>query len=170
MIESVLGTGFKYLVEVEKNGVVVDSWWEHNIMPQESVDHIASLIRGGGASPISNWYVGIFESDYVPDETTTAGDLQNDAGESTAYDESTRPIWDNSYDGESLIANGSSRAEFTMNASKNIYGAFIVSSQTKGGTGGTLLSIARFSSPREVEPGSVLRITAGIVLTPTGQL
>lgn len=170
MTDSILGTGFEYLVEVVKDGRVVDSRIEHNIMPQQSVDHVASLIRGGGASPISNWYVGVFESNFVPDETTTAGDLQNEAGESTAYDENTRPVWENTYDGSSLIANAGNRAEFTMNAAKSIYGAFVVSSQTKGGTGGTLLSIARFSSPREVEPGSVLRITAGITLTPTGQL
>ena len=168
MIESVLGTGFEYLVEVVKDGEVVDSGIEHNVMPQQSVDHIASLIRGGGASPISNWYIGVFESNYTPDNTTVAGDLQTQAGESVAYDESSRPSWTNSYDGDALIANASSRAEFTMNATKNIYGAFIVSSQTKGGTGGILLSIARFSSPREVDSGSVLRITAGITLTPTG--
>lgn len=164
----VLGTGFEYLVDVVKDGHVEQSGREHNLMPQTSVDFIASLIRGSGASPYSNWYVGVFEGDYLPGSDTKPSDLNGAVAESVAYDESARPAWTHSYDNSSVISNAASRAEFTFNATKKIYGAFLISASIKGGTGGQLLSIARFSSPRDVEAGSVLRVTAGIVLTPTG--
>lgn len=170
MSNSILGTGFQYRVEVVKDGVVTDSFLEDNLMPQVSVDFVANLLRGAGASPISSWYIGIYEGNFTPDANTTPSDLQTEAEESMAYEEESRPSWQHSYDGEALISNADNRAEFTMNASKEIHGAFVISSNSKGGDAGTLLSIARFSSPRQVEEGSVLRITAGITLTPTGTL
>jgi len=167
---SILGTGLTYLVEVIKDGEVVDSSVEHNLLPQQSIDHISSLIRGAGATPISSWYIGVFESNYVPDASVTAADLQTTVGESQAYDETERQAWTNAYDGTSLISNASSVAEFTMSSTKTIYGAFIVSNATKGSTSGILLSLARFSTAKSVDDGSVLRVTAGLSLTPTSPL
>lgn len=164
---SVLGTGLTYEVELEKDGVVYDRFVEHNIMPQQGVDFIAGLLQGNGTSPLSSWHIGLFETNYTPVSSVVAADLQAVVGESLAYDEAIRQPWNDVYDGVGFIGNNASRAEFTMNSSKNIYGAFIVSSSTKGGTSGVLLSIARFTSPRQVDPGTILRITAGITLTPT---
>jgi len=170
-MSTILGTGLVYRVElVDKDGVVIDAEVVHNIMPQQSVDHIASMIRGGGATPISSWYIGVFESNYVPDASVTAADLQTNVGESQAYDEAARQPWANAYDGVGFIGNAGAPAEFTMNASKTIYGAFLVSNATKGGTSGILLSVARFSTPKTVEAGTTLRITAGLTLTPTSAL
>jgi len=170
-MSTILGTGLVYRVEVvNEAGVVVDSELVHNIMPQQAVDHVASLIRGGGATPISSWYIGVFESNYVPDSGVTAADLQTNVGESQAYDEAARQPWANAYDGVGFIGNVSTPAEFTMNASKTVYGAFLVSNATKGGTSGILLSVARFSTPKTVEAGYTLRVVAGLSLTPTSTL
>jgi len=169
-MNNLLGTGLVYRVEMIVDGEVVDESIEHNIMPQQSVDHIAGMIRGSGPSPISGWYVGLFESNYVPDSSVRAADLQTTVGESQAYDEANRPAWSNSYDGVGFIGNSGNPIEFTMNASKTIYGAFIASDSVKGGTAGILLSIARFSTAKTVEAGTTLRITAGLTLTPTAQL
>jgi hypothetical protein len=167
---TILGTGLTYKIELINHGVVTESSIEHNILPQQSVDHIASLIRGGGSTPISSWYLGLFENNYVADSSVTAADLQATVGESTAYTQTARLPWTNVYDGVGFIGNASSMAEFAMNANKTIYGAFIVSNATKGGTAGILLSIARFSTAKITEPGTVLRITAGLSLTPTNPL
>jgi len=170
MIKSILGTGFHYEVElVDRHGHTLSRTIEHNIIPQQGLDHIASLIRGGGASPISDWYIGVFENNYVPVSSVTASDLQSPVGESSAYSGDDRLPWDNSYDGQGMILS-SPRAEFEMTDEKRIYGAFIVSSPSRGGTSGTLLSIARFSSPRDVEDGATLRVSAGLLLTPTNNL
>lgn len=163
---SVLGTGFVYKCEAKlPNGDVI-VFNEHNLLPQVAVDHVATLIRGSG-SPISGWYVGIFEGNYVPSNGTTSADLPTTAGECVAYDEAARPTWVNAYDGSSVIDNSASRAVFTLNADKRIYGAFIVSSSTKGGGTGLLLSIARFSVPRDLPSGTEFAVTAGITLVPT---
>ena len=167
---SILGTGLAYKVELIKDGVVIDQSIEHNIMPQQSVDHISSLIRGAGATPISSWYIGLFENNYSPDAAVTAADLQTTVGESQAYDEGTRRLWDNTYDNLAFIGNASSVAEFTMSSTKTIFGAFIASNATKGGTSGILLSIARFSTAKNVDDGTVLRVVAGLTITPTSPL
>jgi hypothetical protein len=167
---SILGTGLAYKVELIKDGVVIDQSIEHNIMPQQSVDHISSLIRGAGATPISSWYIGLFENNYSPDASVTAADLQTTVGESQAYGEGTRQLWDNTYDNLAFIGNASSVAEFTMSSTKTIFGAFIASNATKGGTSGILLSIARFSTAKNVDDGTVLRVTAGLTITPTSPL
>lgn len=164
---SVLGAGFTYTIDLVKDGKVIETSVEHNLIPQQGVDHISSLIRGAGATPISSWYIGLFEGNYIPDSSVTAADLQTTVGESQAYDETDRLAWVNAYDGTALISNASAVAEFTMSSTKTIYGAFIVSNATKGGTSGLLLSIARFSTAKQVEDGTILRVTAGLSLTPT---
>jgi hypothetical protein len=137
-----------------------------NIIPQAGVDHVVGLIKGDVA-PIANWYVGVFQGNYTPTSGTTSGDLQTSAQESQAYEEATRPLWQNAYDGVGVIDNIANRAVFTFNAARTIYGAFIVSNSVKGGNTGLLLSIARFASPRSVDVGAQLRVAAGLTLVPT---
>ena len=138
-----------------------------NLMPQESIDHVAGLIRGSGPTPISSWFIGLFENNYMPTSGVTAADLPGVVGECTAYDEATRQGWVNTYDGVSVIDNTLSLATFTMNATKRIYGAFIVSSSVKGGNTGLTLSIARFDSPRDVVAGTEFGVGALLTLIPT---
>jgi len=71
------------------------------------------------------------------------------------------------YDNASRIDNNLNRAEFVFTADKRIYGGFLTSTQAKQDTSGVLLSIARFTSPRDVEAGGTLRVLAGIQLVPS---
>lgn len=161
---SILGTGFRYDVEIIAPDGEVLTFTEHNLLPQVGVDFVANLILAT-TSPIGSWYVGIFEGNFVPTPATTAADLPGI--ECTAYTEAARPTWVPAYDGVSLISNDANKATFTMNAAKRIYGAFLVSSSTKAGNSGTLLSIARFTSPKDVDVGSAFGVTAGLTLIPT---
>ena len=57
--------------------------------------------------------------------------------------------------GIKVITNSASKADFTMNASKTIYGGFLVGgiatvADTKGGTGGTLKAASEFGASRAV--------------------
>lgn len=164
---SVLGTGFRYDCEIlTPSGEIIQST-DFNLLPQVSIDHIAGLIRGDGTVPISSWFVGVFENNFVPTSGTTSADLPGVVGESTAYSQATRPAWTHSYDGVSLIDNLASKAQFTFTAPKTIYGAFLVSNSTKAGNTGVLLSIARFNTPKSVDTGTVFSVAAGITLVPT---
>ena len=164
---SVLGTGFRYDCEILTPSGEIIQFTDFNLLPQVSIDHIAGLIRGDGTVPISSWFVGVFENNYVPTSDVTSADLPGVVGESTAYSQATRPAWTHSYDGVSLIDNLASKAQFTFTAPKTIYGAFLVSSSTKAGNTGVLLSIARFNTPKSVDTGTVFSVAAGITLVPT---
>jgi len=167
-MNSLLGTGFKYDARIIlPDGRIIVDPRDSNLLPDVSVDFIAGLIRGDGTAPISSWYVGIFEADYVPTSGVTAADLPGVVGQSSAYVSATRPVWTHAYDGISVISNAVAEAEFVMTAPKTIYGAFLISSSVKTGNTGVLLSIARFSSPKILDTGSTLSIVASLTLIPT---
>ena len=79
-----------------------------------------------------NWYVGLKDTGAV-----VAGDtMASHAGwaELTIYDEATRPAWTkNGASSAGAMSNSSSKASFTMNATDDIYGAFLTDNSTKGG-------------------------------------
>lgn len=161
---NILGTGFEYYAElVDSAGRV--QWVErvHNLIPQEGVDYFGRVIAG--TTPvIQDWFVGVFEADYTPSSSSGAAELATTVGESTAYEAVTRPPWAGSYDSSERVTNAASKAEFVFTENKVIHGAFLVSTGTKHDVSGTLLSIARFSSPRDIEAGSTLKVLAGIRL------
>lgn len=161
---SILGHGFQYHGEIVRLDGSREAFVDHNLLPQVAVDHIAGLIRGT-VSTIGTWYVGLFEANYVPVSGATAADLP--AIECVTYSEATRPEWVEAYDGVSVIDSLASKATFTFTASKRVYGAFLVSASTKGGNTGTLLSIARFSQPKDIDSGEVFTVAAGLTLIPT---
>lgn len=159
--------GFIYTPEIVSPGG--DVIWAgpptKNLIPQVGINHIAGILRG--STPlISAWYVGLYEGNFVPTNATTSADLQVSAQECTAYTESARPLWDNTFDGVSIITNLASRAAFTFNADKRVYGAFLAANAAKGSASGALLSIARFPSPYDVPAGSTFRLGVSIALIP----
>jgi len=136
-----------------------------NIIPQVGINHLVGLLRGT-TSVISNWYVGVGEGDFVPTSATDSSVLQSSVQESTAYSESTRPLWNNTFDGTSIITNLANRAEFSFTSAKRLYTGFLAASSTKGGASSTLLSIARFTSPYDVPAGSTFRLAVSLTLLP----
>lgn len=165
--ESLAKLGFLYSGEiVAPDGTVIVAFEDHNLIPQIGIDHVAGLLRGVG-SPISSWYLGVYANNYMPTNDTTAADLPAAAGESLAYSQATRPIWNNTYDGVSVISNTASRAEFSFTAATRLYGGFLVSNNNKGANTGTLLSIAKFATPYDVPAGSVFRLGVAITLIST---
>lgn len=158
--------GFIYDTEHWRDGELLRSQRATNVMPQVSVDFIAGLIRGTGPL-LSNWYMGLFQGNFVPDGDTTASDLPSPAEEFTGYDEESRPPWVHEYDGVAVISNVTNRATFTVSADRTVYGGFIISTNTKGGNTGRLLSIARFPTADDLRAGDEFRVAAGIALVPT---
>jgi hypothetical protein len=162
-LQTLLGRGFTYDCEIRQPDGEVIRFREHNLLPQVGINHAAGLLLGTTA-PISAWYVGLFEGNYVPDASVTAAQLTSLVGECTAYSEAARPLWAGVYDGVSSVDNLASKATFTLTADKLIYGAFLVSSSTKGGTSGVLLSIARYSTPQDLKSGAVFSVGVGSIL------
>ena len=164
---TVLGAGFRYDCEIIRPNGEIELSTDFNLIPQVGIDHLAGLLRGDGTVPNSSWFLGVFSGNYVPTSGVTAADLPTVVGESTVYSQSTRPVWQNSYDGVSTIDNIASKAVFTFTAATTLYGAFIVSNSVKAGNTGLLLSIARFNTPKVMDIGTQFSVIAGITLVPT---
>lgn len=154
--------GFVYTVEQVRAGEVIHTETVHNLVPDEGIEY---LLRGAllSGTPIVAWYIGIYEGDYVPTPDVTAVNVASASVECSAYTSTSRPAWTGAYTA-GTADNSASRAEFTMNLDKSVYGAFLISNASKGSNTGTLLSIARFTSPKNLESADILRITAGLSL------
>jgi hypothetical protein len=161
---SQIRTGFRYTFDFIKDGRVVDSETIDNLMPTEGLNYMITAGMKGG-SQIATWYVGLYEGNYTPVAGDTAATFPGLATECTTYDEAARLEWVEGSVASGAVSNSASRAEFTSNALKTIYGGFLSSSATKGSTAGTLLSVVRFSSPKTFEVGTIVRVTAGFTMT-----
>lgn len=158
-----LPCGFVHTFEVVRGGEVIDRFSIKNIVPTEGLNAMLGYMFKAVSVP-GSFYVGIFEGNYSPVPGDNAATFPGLATESTAYTESTRrPLVFGSVTSGS-VDNVASRAEFTMNADKTIYGGFISSASAKSGTTGVLLSAVRFPSPKVLAVGDILRVTSAFTL------
>lgn len=156
--------GFKYLIEVvAPDGTVLDSEVVENMVPIQGLNHIASVVFKQ-ATQVAEWFIAPYEGNYDPVPTVTAATAPAASTESTAYDEATRQSFVSGSVSNGALDNVASRAEFTFNADKVIYGIFMASASPKGATSGVLVSFVRFTSPKTCDDGSVLRVTAGFAI------
>lgn len=118
-----------------------------------------------GSGYTAAWYIGLYGA--AASNDPAAGDtMSSHAGwtEDTNYSQSTRPacsFGSATTADPSVIDNSLSVAQFSMNATTTIGGAFLTSDNTKGGTSGILFSAADFQSPgdRSVVNGDTLNVT-----------
>jgi len=136
----------------------------HNLIPTEGINYILGAALTG-VSPISDWYIALFEGNYTPVAGLTAATFASAATESTAYDESTRQEWVPGSISGGIVSNSASKAVFTMNATKTIYGLGQLSASAKSATTGVIVSAARFSAAKSVVDDDVLNVTSIITLT-----
>ena len=150
--KSKVAIGGVFTVEHIRDGEVISVTQDNNIVVDQGLDYVLGTAFDSGVTvPITSFYLGIFEGNYTPLSTDTAANITANSTESTAYDEANRPAWTHStpVTGQS-IDNLASKATFTINATKVIYGAFLVSSNVKSGTAGTLVAASRFAASRSV--------------------
>ena len=162
--EQKLEVGGVFKVEQIRDGKVIDSWEEKNRVVNEGLNSLLDVQLGAG-SQLTTWYVGLFEGNFTPAAEDTAANIASNATESTAYDEATRPAWSPAAVSSQTITNSASKATFTMNAGKSIYGAFLISDSTKSGTAGFLFAATKFSAVRTVEPTDQLLVTYTVSAT-----
>lgn len=145
--------------QIVRNGEVIDEWEEdHNLVVNEGLNHALDVLFHGGTQ-ISTWYLGLFEGNYTPTGALTAANVTATSTECTAYDEATRQAYDEAAVSAQSITNSASKATFTMNASKTIYGAFLASASAKSSAAGTLFSAARFGTAKVVAAADQLLLT-----------
>lgn len=158
MPDTSLRVGGIFHCEHVRDGEVIDAWDQPNLVVNEGLNSLLSVMFNGGTQ-IATWYLGLFEGNYTPVAGVTAATITAASTECTAYDEATRVAYVEAAPASQSITNSASKAEFTFNATKTIYGAFLVSNSTKSGTTGTLFSAARFSSSKAVVDDDQLLLT-----------
>ena len=151
-------------LEHRRNGKLIGRDIASNIVTTEGLNHILSTVVAGG-SAVSPWYIALFEGNYTPVAGLTAATFTASATECTAYDEAARVAYVEGTPSGGVIDNSASRAVFTMNATKTIYGGALLSVSTKSSTSGTLLAAARFSSSRAVVDDDELSVRYSLTLT-----
>ena len=156
--------GGAFDVEHRRGGDVIGRDLSANLLPTEGLNHLLDVVLHGTAQ-VTTWYVALFEGNYTPVAGLTAATFTASATECTAYDESTRVAYDEGAASGGVIDNASSRATFTMNASKTVYGGALLSASAKSATSGVLLAAARFSSSRSVVDDDELAIKYTITAT-----
>lgn len=118
-----------------------------------------------GAAYTAAWHIGIYGA--AASNNPAAGDTAaSHAGwtEITPYSNATRPtatFGTATTADPSVIDNSGSPAQFNINATSTVGGAFLISDNTKGGTAGVLFSASDFAAPgdRNVASGDTLNIT-----------
>ena len=136
-----------------------------NIVPNEGLNAILNIMFHA-STQITTWYVAIFENDYTPLATNTYA--APGYTECITYDEATRPAYVEAAASGQSITNSASRAAFTINASKTIYGGSLVGggtgATTKGDAagGGTLFCSSKFAIAKPVVATDVLKVTITI--------
>lgn len=146
----------------------------HNLVTTEGENkYLDATLKTGLTSPA--WYIGLVDNDgftaYAVGDTaakiaTTANPpTTNGWQELTAYTEATRQVWTPGSISAASVDNSGSPAAFTINATKVVRGAFLDSTNTKGGTSGVLLGEADFSAPQSVIAGNIVDVIAACSFT-----
>lgn len=156
-----LQLGGVFTVEHMRGGELIDTWQAPNIVTNEGLNHVLN-VEFRGTTQISTWYVGLFEANYTPVSTVTAATITAASTECTAYDETVRQTYTTVAATAQVLTNTTSKATFTLNATKTIYGAFLVSSSAKSAVTGTLFAAAQFSASKPVVATDQLLVTYAI--------
>lgn len=137
---------------------------EHNLVVNQGLqDMNAKYFTGSGYT--ATWYLGLYGSGAT--NSPAAGDtmaLHGGWTEVTAYSQATRPqcVFGTPTTADPSVAtNSASAAVFSINGTTVVGGAFLTTSNTKGGTTGILFSAVDFSAPgdRSVVNGDTVTVT-----------
>jgi len=158
MPDNGLRLGGKFIVEHVRDGEIIERSEDHNLVVNEGLNAILDIMFHG-STQVTTWYIGLFEANYTPVATVTAATITSASTECTAYDESTRVAYNEAAASSQSTTNSANKATFTFNATKTIYGAFLVSASAKSATSGTLFSAAQFGSSKDVVDNDQLLVT-----------
>jgi hypothetical protein len=149
--------GKLHFIHIRK-GEVIDEWDADNAVVNQGINYgLGAMI--GGASAITNWYLGLFSGNYTPQLTDTAASIAANANETTQYAAGARQAFNPAPASGQSITNAAAQASFTFNAATTVYGGFLISSSVINGTSGTLFSAAQFNAFKNVAASDQILVT-----------
>lgn len=160
-----IGTLWEF--EHYRKGKLIDQWEQRNITTDEGLNAFLDIMFHG-ATQIATWYMAVFEDNYTPLVTNTYA--LPVYIECTAYAPATRPEFVEAAASGKVLSNIASKASFTFNLTKTIYGASLVGGgsapTTKADTagGGTLFASSKFATSKSVVDTDILLVSCTITL------
>lgn len=143
------------VAELYHNGELVEI--TPNIIPAAWRSQLLRMGYQQGAQPAAFYVVPfINEVDVEALDTLTAANFDATLDEFIAYDELTRPLWEQDTEADQAIANAGTLAKITVNANGTIWGIVLVTVNTKGAATGYLCAATKFGAKRDVQAGDTL--------------
>jgi hypothetical protein len=152
-----------YVVDCYRDGKLIWSDGFPNTVVTVGKSALLDSTFGAGSAAFA-WFVGLVNvasfSAYAVTDT-----MASHAGwlESTNYSDVTRRGYVPTAASAGSMNNFASRAQFNINGTVSIKGAFMTNNNTKGGTTGILYGAGSFTAQRNVVSGDILQI--GITLS-----
>lgn len=142
--------------------------WHSNLMPTEGLDFVLDMIGNDAAAAAS--YITLHANTTTVLATHTAATYASTFSEcsgSEGYDEATRVLWAPAASASAVKNNNASPASFTINTSGtlSVNGVALLTSSTKGGTAGKLLSAIKFGATRSFSDTDLFDVKYQLSLT-----
>lgn len=155
----------RYFVERWRGDVLISRFDAMNLLTDEGVKQLWEVFFRSGTQ-ITAWFFGLIDNAGLGAGIAVTDLMNAHAGwaESTAYSDGTRQAWSpgaatGTGAGNRLITNGTP-ASFAMNTNgTNLYGFFITSNSTKGGTTGRIFSAVAFGTVQPFNAGDTCKLT-----------
>jgi hypothetical protein len=149
---------------LDKDGNVKWSAESHNLVVNVGLQDMNTKYFSG-SSYSATWYIGLYGA-AASNDPAASDTASSHAGwtEIVPYSNATRPactFGTATTADPSVISNSASPAQFSINATATVGGAFLISNNTKSGTTGVLFSASDFASPgdRSVASGDTLNVS-----------
>lgn len=148
----------------------LDERTDENIVVTEGLNHMLDVTLHG-TTAIGTWYFGLFSANVTPVSTWTAANFTVNSTEITSntegYSETVRQTFVEAAASAASTNNTASKAAFTIATATSIavWGAGLLSLNTKGGTSGTLMSASKFSAVRTLFNTDIFNLGYTLSLT-----
>ena len=151
-----------YEIDLVRAGKIIARDAIDNLVVTAAKAAVLNAIFNGTAMP-TVWYIGLIN--HTPSPTIVAADTAAShalwseyTGVNNASSATLRSVWTQTTPTSNLIGS-STPTTINFTSAGTVYGLFIISDSTVGGTSGTLFSAAAFSSPISVLSGDQMRVT-----------
>lgn len=143
-----------------------------NLIPTEGLAHILNVALGTTPKP-TGYYLALYSAAAQPAANWTAASFASTASEivsmTEGYSSATRPAWTPTNTATNSIDNmaASNVAKVTIRTASTltVQGAAMLTSSSKGGTTGSLISASKYATPRVFQDGDTYEIGYRISLT-----
>jgi len=148
--------------DLYRKGRHIDRFYSPNIVTQEGLAYALGVALIS-TTQLTSWYILLKDNTNDPVDGTETYAAKSFT-EITSYDEANRPTWTGgSISGTTTksVSNSGSPADFTISTTVTVYGAAMVSNNTKGDStgGGTMLNASNFASSKPLVDNDTLQVT-----------